>query len=342
MATVKFDRTKTEEYSKGQSADQNTIFFTKDTKQIIIGGQLYCALAWEEEPEPIGPPNDEIWYTSSDGQITPTNAEAFGATYLQDESTFDSDTGKGILKFDGDVTSIETYALFNCSGLTSIEIPNSVTNIGDEAFSECGSLTSVTIPNSVRSIGSNAFANCNSLPSVTIGNGVTSIGDGAFYECGSLTSIEIPDSVISIGYGAFSGSSLTSVDVASNNPIYCSIDGVLFNKDKTTIIYYPDGKQGAYTIPNSVTNIGDGAFASSSLTSVTIPNSVRSIGSNAFHYCNSLSYIRCDAETPPDIVSNCFDNTNNCPIYVLDHLVDEYREAWSAYASRIRASSSGN
>ncbi|MBR1922203.1 MAG: leucine-rich repeat domain-containing protein, partial [Paludibacteraceae bacterium] len=111
----------------------------------------------------------------------------------------------------------------------------------------------------------------------------------------SLTSVTIPNSVTSIGdgYDAFYGcSSLTSINVASDNSNYCSVDGVLFNKDKTTLIQYPGGKQGAYTIPNSVTSIGESAFYNcSSITSVTIPNSVTSIGERAFYECTSLTSV---------------------------------------------------
>ena len=171
-------------------------------------------------------------------------------------------------------------------GITTANIPSSVeynsvtysvTSIGFAAFYNCDGLTSIDIPNSVTSIGSSAFGNCSGLTSVTIGYSVTSIEDYAFEDCSSLTSVTIPNSVTSIGEWAFEDcTGLTSIDVASDNSNYCSEDGVLFNKDKTTLIQYPEGKQGAYTIPNSVTSIGRSAFSGcSSLTSVTIPNSVQ-------------------------------------------------------------------
>ena len=103
------------------------------------------------------------------------------------------------------VTSIGEYAFSQCSGLTSVTIPNSVTSIGASAFSGCSGLTSVTIPNSVTSIGGEAFYNCSGLTSVTIPNSVTSIGDGAFSNCSGLTSVTIPNSVTSIGSSAFDG-----------------------------------------------------------------------------------------------------------------------------------------
>lgn len=91
------------------------------------------------------------------------------------------------------VTSIGRSAFKDCSGLTSIEIPNSVTSIGNEAFSGCSGLTSVTIPNSVSSIGGGAFANCSGLTSIEIPNSVTSIADGtALMGCSRLYSIKLP------------------------------------------------------------------------------------------------------------------------------------------------------
>ena len=156
------------------------------------------------------------------------------------------------------VTSIGWYAFKNCSGLTSVTIPNSVTSIGESAFSWCSGLTSVTIPNSVTSIGNQAFQHCSGLTSVTIPNSVTSIGNQAFQYCSGLTSVTIPNSVTSIGDYAFSNcSGLTSV-----------------------------------TIGNSVTSIGNGAFSGcSGLTSVTIPNSVTSIGWYAFNNCSGLTSV---------------------------------------------------
>ena len=155
-------------------------------------------------------------------------------------------------------TSIVNLAFYNCSGLTSITIPDSVTSIGDSAFAGCSSLTSITIPDSVTSIGDSAFSGCSSLTSITIPDSVTSIGYSAFYGCSSLANINIPDSVKIIGENAFYGcSGLESI-----------------------------------TIPDSVTRIGGSAFSNcSNLDSITIPSSVTSIGSNAFKDCSKLTSV---------------------------------------------------
>ena len=134
---------------------------------------------------PSGPANNEIWYTSSDGNIViPYNTSALPTIV---SNTYKD--GKGVIKCDSDITSIGETAFAYCNSLTSVMIPNSVTSIGNDAFTRCSSLSSVIIPNSVKSLGKWAFYYCSGLTSVTIGNSVTRIGDFAFTGCNGLTSI---------------------------------------------------------------------------------------------------------------------------------------------------------
>ena len=239
-------------------------------------------------------------------------------------------TGLTSITLSNSVTSIGDWAFWGCTGLTSITIPDSVTIIGIWAFLGCTGLTSITLGNSVTSIREGVFDGCTGLISInvasgnnyysdnngvlfnkektelikypagksqtsyTIPNSVTSIGKRAFYKCTGLTSITIPNSVTSIGDWVFDGcTGLTSINVASGNNYYSGINGVLFNKKKTELIRYPEGKsQTSYTIPNSVTSIGYGAFyGCTDLTSITIPNSVTSIGTRAFYKCTGLTSI---------------------------------------------------
>jgi BspA type Leucine rich repeat region (6 copies) len=189
------------------------------------------------------------------------------------------------------VTAIGPDTFRSCSGMTSVTIPSGVTIIDINAFYDCTGLKSVTIPASTMTVNSYAFYNCTSLTSVNISSGVTEIGLHAFRLCTSLTSVSIPASVTQIGFYAFAEcSSLVSISIPASNVNYSTIGGVLFNKAQTTLIQYPGGKTGAYTIPSSVTSIGIEAFRScTGLTSVTIPSSVTSIGPFAFTGCSNLA-----------------------------------------------------
>jgi len=215
-----------------------------------------------------------------------------GVTSIGDEAFYECHSLTSIT-IPESVTSIGDRAFSGCIGLTSITIPEGVTSIGDGTFRVCRSLTSIIIPESVTSIGGRAFYECSSLTDITIPESVTSIGEIAFYDCNSLTDITIPESVTSIGDGAFSScSSLTSINV-DNNSNYVSVGGILFNKDLTSILQYPAGlKESNYTIPESVTNIGNTAFWDcESLTSIAISESVTSIGRIAFEGCRSLTNV---------------------------------------------------
>jgi len=113
------------------------------------------------------------------------------------------------------------------------------------------------------------------------------------------TTFTIPNSVVFISYGindvyyAFSYcTNLTSINVDPASTAFSSVDGVLYDKDKTTLVAYPGGKEGAFTIPNSVTRIGGSAFhGCTSLTSIIIPDSVTSIGQFAFYDCYRLTNV---------------------------------------------------
>jgi len=195
------------------------------------------------------------------------------------------------IKLSGTLKTIGDYAFDNCTGLSKITIPGTLTSIGKGAFFYCTGLTGITIPPSVTKIGAYAFENCWEMKSITISNSIDSIKTGTFMGCSNLTNIIIPNSIAFISSNAFSSCmGLTEINVNAANSNYSSFDGVMFNKDKTTIVCYPAGKQGGYTIPGSVTTIGIEAFGDcKGLTSVAIPSSVTSVGDGAFEYCTGLT-----------------------------------------------------
>ena len=224
-------------------------------------------------------PNNQIWYTSDDGKVvTPYDTKVFGANIIS--NTYSN--GKGVITFDGDVTTIGYDAFYNRESLTSVNIPDSVTTIGNWVFCSCTSLTSVNIGDSVKTIGASAFNDCTSLTSVNIPDSVTTIGDGAFYNCYSLTSVNIPDSRTWIGNSVFwYCASLTSVNIPDSvtaigneafaycdslTSVYCkattppALDGpdVFDNNGSGRKIYVPAGSLNAY---KSATNWSEYASA---------------------------------------------------------------------------------
>ena len=259
-------------------------------------GDLYYNLDATNQTAEVTSQNSSYpyWSTTITTAIIPASVEYNSVTYS--------------------VTSIGFQAFYECTGLTSVTIPNSVTSIGNMAFQGCSGLTSVTIPNSVTSIGVWAFYRCSGLTSpvynahvfafmptsysgaYTIPDGIESIASEAFFGCSGLTSVTIPNSVTSIGERAFYNcSGLTSVTIP--NSVTSIGDFAFYNCSSLTSV----------TIPNSVTSIGNSAFGGcSGLTSVTIPNSVTSIGDGAFFGCSGLTSLSVEAG------NTVYDSRNNC------------------------------
>ena len=300
-------------------------FIEKSTKNsVTIERNIIQPMAAVEvlEFEIAKPANNEIWYTSTDGEVVaPYDSGAFGVNITSNTYT----DGKGVITFDGDVSTIGVQAFYRCTSLTSVTIPDSVNTIGGWAFDYCTSLESVTIPDSVNTIGGEAFLSCFNLKEFkgkfasddgkclivdgvlnsfaigcgdteyTIPDSVTTIGYYAFAQCISLTSVTIPDSVNTISEVAFilcDNLKEFKGKFASDNGRCLIVDGVL----NSFAIGCGDTE---YTIPDSVTTIGYAAFEScESLTSVTIPDSVKTIEWWAFGYCSSLESV-----TIPDSVT---------------------------------------
>ena len=237
--------------------------------------------------------------------------------------------------------------LISCTNRVSpyYKVPDTVTSIANYAFSYCTPLKEILLPKGISSIGESAFVNCfaqiileegtneyilkddvlfnkdmTTLISCTkskegsynVPDTVTKIADTAFQDCYYLTEIHLPASLTEIGENVFvRTSSLTSITVDESNNNYASVDGVLFNKDKTILIQYPNAKAGtSYEIPNTVNTISELAFfGSDNLESLTIPGSVTTIGANAFRFAMYLTSIEIPESItaiPEGAFSYCF------------------------------------
>jgi hypothetical protein len=214
------------------------------------------------------------------------------------DDAFEGCTSLKSITISNSVITIGYEAFEDCTSLKSIILPDSVTTIGRSAFARCTNLKSITISNSVITIGYKAFDGCTGLKSIVIPDSVTTIGEWAFYGCTRLKSITIPDSVTTIGEWAFGNcTSLESFcSKYATNDHRCLIDVA----DNSILIAFAPSGLTSYKISDSVTTIGDHAFAyCTRLQSVIIPDSVTSIGDGAFWRCTSLASI-----TLPDSVTS--------------------------------------
>lgn len=280
------------------------------------------------------------------------------------------------------VTVIGESAFLNCESLTEVEISSNVVAIGDKAFSNCTKLRNIevntnntkytsvsgilfnknqtelmsyppakasdeyTVPETVRTIKTAAFYGAENLKNIVLSNNLEIIQENAFSLCKKLETINIPSKVSDIQNYAFSPcESLTSINVDSGNIKYTSIDGVLFNKEKTEILCYPGKKEGnSYSVPESVKYIGHTTFyGAKNLVTIILPESVeeikeyafmeatslkhvkmsekiKSIGYGAFAFCTSLESIKIP-ESVTTIGEYTFDGCSNLKILVIPNSV---------------------
>jgi hypothetical protein len=197
------------------------------------------------------------------------------------------------------VLAIGNSAFDRCTNLVEVTIPDSVLSVNDRAFNTCYSLTNVVIGSSVTNLGFYAFRYCTNLTNITIPNSVTTAGDALFFHCFSLSNAVIGSGVNSdLTYVFWDCPALLNIEVHESNQRYSSHDGVLFDKDLSALIRYPEARRGSYDIPESVNNIGEAAFYHADhLTHLEIPYGVTNIGQASLCYCLSLTNL-----TIPDSV----------------------------------------
>ena len=272
-------------------------------------------------------PNNQIWYTTTDGEAIDislalwdeiTNISAISNVY---------ENGRGVLTFNGDVTTIRDNAFAFNSGMLTLKgvvMPKTVRHIKHAAFAGCANLESITFSRDLLTIDDSAFFGCSSIKSLDFPERLYTIGEMAFYDCSSIEEIILPESLKSIGNYAFSSCSLRSVTIpegvetintaAFTSPYleefkgkYASEDGRCLIVDGVLNSFAPAGLT-EYITPNSATVIGDSAFGGCrNLTNITISEGVTSIGNSAFSACDGLTSI-----TIPDSVTEIGSNPFRC------------------------------
>ena len=283
--------------------------------------------------------------------------------------TFNLNTGTGVMNFNGEgaMADYENQDESPWSpygyNITSVCFLGNPTAIGDNAFCSCQNLTACNFPSTLTRIGKNAFNGCSKFTgSVSFGSGLTTLGDRAFKNCYKITDVYIPATLTDIGTEAFAHcTSITYFAVSSDNPNYTVTDNALFNKDKTVLMYYPAAhSRTSYTVPQSVTEIGDGAFVAASnltelilpnqletigieglencsaLTEITLPASLQSLGDWAMFGCTALTQIVTQATTPPTATTSTFNEVpKTIPVYIPAGTLEAYQSAlgWKEFTN---------
>ena len=268
---------------------QAQTYFEKDGLRYYVWTE-----AWDDNPGDVyvAKYSDEMNEYTGDIDIpaTVTYTKTYNVIGIQSQA-FKDCSGLTSVTIPNSVTTIEDRAFYGCESLASITIGDGVTNISWEVFKGCESLTSVTIPNSVEYMSNNVFEKCSNLSEVTLSNKLETIEYSTFQNCESLTSITIPNKVTEIRGSAFSGcTSLTSITIPNKVTTIgssafqgCSeLTEIILSEKLKTIennAFYNCTSLASITIPEGVTTIGYNAFyGCTSLASVTIPSTVTKIG----------------------------------------------------------------
>jgi hypothetical protein len=221
--------------------------------------------------------------------VIPDSIQGKPVTHLQRDAF--SDAQLTAITIPNSVTNIGSGVFYNCTNLATIHWGHGLTYLSAALFYNCTSLTNIVLPSEIKTIGEGTFNACSGLTNITL-TAVTTITGGAF-GCEKLTAVFIPSCMISMSRHAFRGcGNLLTIDVATNNPYFSSVNGVLCNKSRQTIIDYPKGRQGAYLAHPEALYVGEYAFfRCQGLSEAVFPQTLFSIGENAFYGCRGMTNI---------------------------------------------------
>lgn len=234
------------------------------------------------------------------------------------------------------VESIGRRAFLNCEALENFELPDSIVTIADYAFYGCSGIKNLSI--SAKAIGNYAFYLCSQLESVSFSDKLESIGEEAFKSTG-LSEVYIPSAVSDIGKRAFVTNKIKKIDVDENNQFYTSIDGVLYNNLITEIVDYPNYSEAEfYSVPQSVTSIGEYAFSGDvpSLKTIIIPDTVTEIGNGAFMDFFSLDYIYIP-DSVTEIGDDAFSGCSELDSITIPYSVTKIGDSTFRYCSSLQS-----
>lgn len=243
--------------------------------------------------------NSDANWNLTDGCLTISGEGAMSELFSDDNYPWQTRASEiTTVVFESGITDTGWQAFANCINLTKIEIPDTITLITAGSFYGCSSLETVELPDSVKTIGMGAFAECTKLKSV-ICNGVENIVNYAFQST-AFEDVVIGKKVSNFSGMAYLNCKIKSYSVEEGNENYTAIDGILYSMDLKTLSSYPAYKTGtSYTIPQTITTVGEAAFIKNQyLEQITIPDSVTRLDLASFQQCYSLSSI-----TIPDSVT---------------------------------------
>lgn len=282
------------------------------------------------------------------------------------------------------VSEMGSSAFRDCSNLVSLSLPNGMENLPPSAFFGCTKLKMVMLPSTLKTIGANAFFNCSALYYIPFPASLTAIHSKAFSGCSSLSSVTLPANLEVIAAQAFENClistivipakvssieplafanchSLRSILVVNENEEYMSMNGVVYSKDASVLICYPNGKQGSFTLPVTVTRLADcsmaysnlltdvklpssltqignmALFGCSGLKRIVVPSGVTRIGLSAFNYCSSLQSVICYSGAVPSLSGDAFTSAMyaSVKLYVPQKLLAKYKSTarWKKFSS---------